>query len=151
MATLGAARWGIAEGFSTSLCRNAWKRGSREMRRILVFLMIFSCVPSVGGESNPAHSLCAIQRAIAPDGQIPATVAGKYELGLAQGVLSDSNCPLEQTWVEFQLTLTKNEEQLRSLLKKYRAANVVFEGTFFGPPLPDERLPTALREAEHPG
>ena len=78
-------------------------------------------------------------------------VSGVYGPGLDHTVLSDGECPSVSTWVELALRSHKNGEKLRKLLDRSRQARVVVEGEFYGPPLPDPRLPDAIKNHYHPG
>ena len=55
------------------------------------------------------------------------------------------------TWVELALRSQKNKEKLGKLLDRSRRAYVVVEGEFYGPPLPDPKLPEPSRTATIPG
>jgi hypothetical protein len=78
-------------------------------------------------------------------------VSGIYGEGLEMGVLTDSACPSERTWVELDLKSTANNEKLRSILGTAHKADVVFEGEFYGPGVPDPKLPEAIRKSYQPG
>lgn len=45
----------------------------------------------------------------------------------------------------------ENKEELRKLLDRSRRAYVVVEGEFYGPPLPDPKLPEGIKKDYHPG
>jgi hypothetical protein len=45
----------------------------------------------------------------------------------------------------------QNKDNLRGLLAGSRQAYVVLEGEFYGPPLPDPKLPEAVRKQYRPG
>jgi hypothetical protein len=53
--------------------------------------------------------------------------------------------------VELALRSRRNKEKLRKLLDRNRQVRVVVEGEFYGPPLPDPKLPEALKKQYHPG
>jgi hypothetical protein len=83
-------------------------------------------------------------------------VSGIYRGGLgdsgpAMGTLSDPACPEETAWVEIMLKSSTNRNQLNTVLSKSDGAHVVFEGEFYGPPVPDPKLPEAMRKNSHPG
>jgi hypothetical protein len=78
-------------------------------------------------------------------------VSGVFSEGLERGVLVDAACPSNYTWVELDLRSEQNKEKLRKILNHSRSANVVFDGEFYGPPLPDPKLPEAIRKSYHPG
>jgi hypothetical protein len=78
-------------------------------------------------------------------------VSGILGAGLDHGTLEDAECPSESTWVELALDSQQNKEKLRKLLDRSRRAYVVVEDEFYGPPLPDAKLPEAIRKSYHPG
>jgi hypothetical protein len=67
------------------------------------------------------------------------------------GFLEDSSCLTEGTWVELDLRSERNKQKLRRLLNHSRRAYGVVEGEFYGPPLPDPKLPEAIKRDYHPG
>ena len=96
-------------------------------------------------------SLCVLQKKLADGEHETVRVSGVYGPGLDHTVLEDSSCSTEGTWVELDLRSEHNEQKLRRLLNRSRQAYVVVEGEFYGPPLPDPRLPEAIRKGYHPG
>jgi len=78
-------------------------------------------------------------------------VEGIYSDGFEMGVLTDAACPSERTWVELDLQSTVNKEMLRSMLDTAGKAKVVFEGEFYGPGVPDPKLPEAIKKSYQPG
>lgn len=78
-------------------------------------------------------------------------MAGILSAGLDQGILSDATCT-ETTWVELTLENTRNRKKLAAILdhSKHYEAYVVFEGELYGPPVPDPKLPAAIRKSYHP-
>jgi len=114
----------------------------------MVCLVAGSCF----GQSKPERaSLCDLQGKVAKGDHVSVTVSGVYGPGLDRTVLEDSSCPTEGTWVELDLRSGHNEQKLRRLLNGSRKAYVVVEGEFYGPPLPDPKLPEAIRKDYHPG
>src|SRR5579864_5035891 len=105
-------------------------------------------VPQTG--ANTA-SLCVLQKKLADGEHETVRVSGVYGPGLDRTVLEDSSCSIEGTWIELDLRSEHNEQKLRRLLKRSRQAYVVVEGEFYGPPLPDPKLPEAIRKDYHPG
>lgn len=118
-----------------------------------VYLVAGTCF----GQSKLAHiSLCALQGKVAEGDHMSVTVSGVYEGGLgdsgpALGTLEDSACLKETAWIEIALESPKNREKLNKILDKSGRAYVVFEGEFYGPPVPDPKLPEAIRKDYHPG
>jgi hypothetical protein len=96
------------------------------------------------------EALCSMQQTVRQGDHMSVRVSGVFT-GLELGTLQDPNCPNEYTWVELDLTSEKNKEKLRTVLEGSDRADVVFEGVFYGPPVPDPKLPEGLRKAYHPG
>lgn len=101
-------------------------------------------------ESETA-SLCSLQQKVTEGNHETVQVSGIFSEGLERGTLEDAACPKESTWVELDLRSKQNKEKLRKLLGRSRRAYVVVEGEFYGPPLPDSKLPYAIRNSYHPG
>jgi hypothetical protein len=122
------------------------------MTRWLVWLLIGIGTQNSSPASTPVKaSLCDLQRSAKQGEQRTVQVAGTYGSGFEMGVLTDAACPQLSTWVELDLQSAANKEVLRSILDSKRNTNVVFEGDFFGPPLPDPNLPEAIRRSYKPG
>jgi hypothetical protein len=98
-----------------------------------------------------AMSLCFLQKKVTEGNHETVRVSGVFSEGLEIGTLEDAACPAEATWVELALRSQQNKEKLRRFLDRSRRAHVVVEGEFYGPPLPDPKLPDAIRKAYHPG
>jgi hypothetical protein len=96
-------------------------------------------------------SLCVLQGEIAQGKHEAVRVSGVYGPGMDRTVLEDTECSSESTWVELDLRSQKNRKKLREQLDRSRRAYVVVEGEFYGPPLPDPKLPEALKKDYHPG
>jgi hypothetical protein len=96
-------------------------------------------------------SLCSLQQKATEGSHETVQVSGIYGPGLDQTVLEDAACPKESTWVELDLRSDQNKEKLRKMLDRSRRAYVVVEGEFYGPPVPDPKLPEAIRKSYHPG
>ena len=96
-------------------------------------------------------SLCAVQKEVADGEHETVRVSGVYGPGLDHTVLQDSSCSNEGTWVELDLRSKRNEQKLHRMLNDSRQAYVVVEGEFYGAPLPDPKLPEAIRKEYHPG
>lgn len=99
----------------------------------------------------PISSLCSIGKSATEGSHNTVRISGVYGPNLDHTVLEDSSCPAESSWVELDLRSDKNEAKLRKLLDRSRQAYVVVEGEFYGPPLPDPKLPEAIRKNYHPG
>jgi hypothetical protein len=122
---------------------------------MIAMLISISFVTTSFGQStsNGAQmmSLCSLQRKAAEGHHEAVRVSGIFSEGLELGTLEDATCPEEITWVELDLRSKRNKEKLRRLLEHSRRAYVVLEGEFYGPPVPDPKLPEAIRKSYHPG
>jgi len=121
---------------------------------IVVLLTMCFFAEECFGKSEPkATSLCVLQEKATEGTHATVRVSGIFSEGLDLGPLEDPACPAEATWVELALPpgQNKNKEKLRRLLDVSYRAYVIFEGDFYGPPLPDPKLPEAIRRAYHPG
>ena len=78
-------------------------------------------------------------------------VSGLFITGPEGEILQDPSCPNEYTWVELDLTSEHNKKKLSGIVDSSQSADVVFSGVFYGPPLPDPKLPESLRKVYHPG
>jgi hypothetical protein len=124
--------------------------------RKLAMQVIGSLLLSLGMQSCTAAalsaaSLCHLQRQAKQGERQNVRVEGLYSNGLEVGVLTDSACRSQRTWVEFDLRSKENKDLLRSTLDAKGHARVVFEGEFFGPGKPDPNLPEAIRKSYQPG
>ena len=95
--------------------------------------------------------LCDLQRTAKQGEQRSVRVDGVYSDGFEMGVLTDAACPSDHTWVELDLQSITNKEMLRSMLDTAGKAKVVFEGEFYGPGIPDPKLPEAIKKSYQPG
>jgi hypothetical protein len=98
-----------------------------------------------------ATSLCDLQKKVAEGTHQAVRVSGLYGPGLDRTVLEDAECPSDSTWVELALRSTENESKLREQLNRSQRAYVEVEGELYGPPLPDPKLPEAVKKDYHPG
>ncbi len=114
------------------------------------FLAVACFAQSVSKEPE-AQSLCSLQQTVTEGNRETVRVSGMYGPGLDHTVLEDPSCPAEGTWIELDLRSENNKQKLRRLLNHSRRVYVVVEGEFYGPPLPDPKLPEAIRKSYHPG
>jgi hypothetical protein len=98
-----------------------------------------------------AASLCGLQEKVAAGNHITVRVSGIYSFGVDEGVLEDAGCPDQSIWVELTLKSERNKNKLEGLINGPGRAYVVFEGELYGPPLPDPKLPEAIRKVYRPG
>lgn len=117
----------------------------------LLIAICFSTGTSLPQSKRNVSSLCDPQEKAAEGEHMPLVVSGIYSQGLDLGPLDDPACLTQSTWVELALKSNHNKEKLRKLLDQSGRAYVVFEGEFYGPPLPDPKLPEAIRKNYHPG
>jgi hypothetical protein len=102
-------------------------------------------------QSKQSRSLCGLQDKVAEGDHMNVRVAGTYSVGPEGAVLIDARCPAQSIWIEFALQTKQNDSKLRELTDRSNKAVVVFEGEFYGPPVPDAKLPDAIRKNYHPG
>lgn len=124
------------------------QRKSLWLLALLLGLNVQVCPAAPTLEKSP---LCDLQRTAKQGEQRSVRVRGIYSDGFEMGVLTDAACPSERTWVELDLQSTTNKEMLRSMLDTMGQAEVVFEGEFYGPGVPDPKLPEAIRKSYQPG
>jgi hypothetical protein len=117
------------------------------MRLWLAALLALSPYPI----PQPSESLCVLQQKVAQGDHVKVKVAGIYSSGVDQGVLEDSSCSGQYSWVELDLQSSRNKNKLKKLMDAAGKARVVFDGEFFGPPKVDEKLPPSIQKSYHPG
>jgi hypothetical protein len=114
---------------------------------LLLGVSVQVCIAAPTPDKVP---LCDLQRTAKQGEQRSVQVGGIYSDGFEMGVLTDAACPSEHTWVELDLQSTTNREMLRSMLDTAGQADVVFEGEFYGPGLPDPKLPESIKKSYQP-
>jgi hypothetical protein len=105
--------------------------------------------------------LCELQTKSAQGEHQAVRVEGVYLSGLEGQYLVTSGCSGRSTAVEFELKsrrlwkrlvrMSNRTDTRRHVLGDGDAVLVVFEGEFYGPRVPDPKLPEALRKVYHPG
>jgi hypothetical protein len=105
--------------------------------------------------------LCELQTNIAQGEHRAVRVEGVYLAGLEGQYLVTSGCSGRSTDIEFDLKshrLWKRLVQVSNRTNAEKQASgdsdavlVVFEGEFYGPRVPDPKLPEAIRKNYHPG
>lgn len=98
-------------------------------------------------------SLCSLQEKVAQGEHIHVRISGIYNAGPENSTLDDPACPVypyRSTWVEFDLQTQRNHKKLRELLEQSQRVYLEAEGDFYGPPLPDPKLPEALQKGFPP-
>jgi hypothetical protein len=100
-------------------------------------------------------TLCDLQSSIDQGEHVNVLVSGTYVSGYENSSLHDPACPNGDTWVDFALQSKQNDKELDNILGRSQGlggqAYVIFEGEFYGPPVPDPKLPEAIRKSYHPG
>ena len=105
--------------------------------------------------------LCELQTKLAQGDHQAVRVEGVYLSGLEGQYLVTSGCSGRSTSIEFQLKSHRLWKRLvrmsnRTNMEKHVSGDgdpvlVVFEGEFYGPRVPDPKLPEAIRKNYHPG
>jgi hypothetical protein len=109
----------------------------------------------------PVSSLCNLQVQLTRGEHRRVRVEGVYLAGLEAAYLVDAGCSGRSTRVEFALKTHRNWDRLQAMIRRpYKESDihgdgepvlVFFDGEFYGPPLPDPKLPEAIRNIYHPG
>lgn len=135
------------------------------MRNVLCFIgllttgLITTC--AAAQSSLPLSSLCDLQTKVARGEHERVRVEGVFLPGMEGQYLVAANCSRSSTSIEFDLTTHRNLKTLwRMARNPHQGKNVhgdgqpvlvVFEGEFYGPPVPDPKLPPAILKNYHPG
>jgi hypothetical protein len=101
-------------------------------------------------------SLCELQTKAAQGDHQFVQVEGVYLSGLEGQYLVTSGCSGRSTSIEFGLTTHRLWKQLIRLCNRKESRSggavlVIFEGEFYGPQVPDPKLPESIRKNYHPG
>jgi hypothetical protein len=126
-------------------------KAQRKILWLLPLLLGMSFRVSTVAQKRDSVPLCDLQRAAKQGEQRSVQVGGIYSDGFEMGVLTDATCPAEHTWVELDLQSATNKEMLRSMLETAGQADVVFKGEFYGPGVPDPKLPESIKKSYQPG
>jgi hypothetical protein len=135
------------------------------MRNVLCFIgllttgLITTC--AAAQSSLPLSSLCDLQTKVTRGEHERVRVEGVFLPGMEGQYLVAANCSRSSTSIEFDLTTHRNLKTLwRMARNPHQGKNVhgdgqpvlvVFEGEFYGPPVPDPKLPPAILKNYHPG
>lgn len=129
------------------------------------------CLLTIGLMTGPALAqspsdlqivpLCELQTKLTQGEHLNVRVEGVYLSGIDLHYLVTSDCSGRSTRIEFELRTHRLWKELvrlanRTNEKKHVSGDgdpvlVVFEGEFYGPPVPDPKLPEAFRKNYHPG
>ena len=123
----------------------------RKMLWLFPLLMSVNIKLCVAAPPRHKARLCDLQRTAKQGERRAVEVKGTYSDGFEMGVLTDPACPSEHTWVELDLHSGTNKRKLQTMLETARQAVVVFQGEFYGPGVPDPKLPEAIRDSYQPG
>jgi hypothetical protein len=133
----------------------------RKLLRIFgLFAILIAAKQGVAQTRPSALSLCDLQVQVAQGEHRPVQVEAVFLAGLEGQGLVNAGCSGRITSVEFELKTQQHERHLWRLVdrtnnRKHRRGDgdpvlVVFAGEFFGPPLPDPKLPEQIRKVYHP-
>ncbi len=134
------------------------------MRNVIrIFWLVAICLVATQGFAQarmPALSLCDLQLQVVQGEHRPVQVEGVFLAGLEGQDLVNAGCSGRSTYVEFELKTKQHEKRLWRLVDKTNRKKhwrgdgdpvlVVFEGEFYGPPVPDPKLPERIRKIYHP-
>ena len=121
-----------------------------------IFLALIICLTAAlrSAITGPRmSSLCNLQKTVAAGEHSIVRISGIYTKRLETSELDDPACavvPYGSTWVELSLESQQNQKKLSQLLEKSGRASVVFDGEFYGSPLPDPKLPSGLQNGFPP-
>ncbi len=123
----------------------------RKILWLLPLLLGVNIQVSIAAPRPEKVRLCDLQQTAKQGEQRSVQVGGIYITGFEGSVLTGAACPSQSSWVEFDLQSTTNKEMLRSILDTAGKAEVIFEGEFYGPGVPDPKLPEIIRKSYQPG
>jgi len=136
------------------------------LNRLYIFALLFIGLASGQLGAQPPSTfqltpLCDLQTTVVHGEHRPVRVEGVYLAGSEGQYLVTSGCSGRSTSIEFEL---KSHHLWKQLVKMSNETNrkkhvsgdsdavlVVFEGEFYGPQVPDPKLPEAIRKNYHPG
>jgi hypothetical protein len=129
---------------------------------MLGLLAIFFAVKQgVAQDRLRVSSLCDLQSQLTRGAHRMVRVEGVYLAGMEGEYLVAAGCSDRSTRIEFALKTHRNWDRLQGMANKpYKGTKThgdsepvlaVFEGEFYGPPMPDPKLPEAIRNIYHPG
>jgi hypothetical protein len=114
-------------------------------------------------EKLPLSSLCDLQSKAIQGEHHEVRVEGVFLAGLEGEEFVDSRCSGTSTMIDLDLRSNHNRNALwRMVYRSYKGKRknvrgggqpvfVIFDGEFFGPPVPDPKLPPAILKVYHPG
>ena len=128
---------------------------------LIIGLLMAGSVLAQSSSDSQIVPLCELQMKLAQGERRNIQVEGVYLSGLEGQYLVTSGCSGRSTWIEFELRTHRLWKQLvrlsnRTNSKRHVSGDgdsvlVVFQGEFYGPRVPDPKLPEAFRKNYHPG
>ena len=128
---------------------------------LLIIALMAGSVLAQSSSDSQLVPLCDLQTKLPQGEQKNVQVEGVYLSGLEGQYLVTSDCSSRSTFIEFELRTHRLWKQLvrlsnRTNTKRHISGDgdpvlVVFEGVFYGPRVPDPKLPEAIRKNYHPG
>lgn len=105
---------------------------------MFVLLCVALMAPQTIAQSNQSiSSLCDLQSKMVQDEHRTVRVAGVYSArGEAQRLVSP-DCSAQSTAIEFDLKSRRLRKRLVRMSNPSNQVQVIFEGEFYGPPVPD--------------
>jgi hypothetical protein len=107
-----------------------------------------------------ASSLCDLQMQVAQGEHRTVRVEGVFLGGIEGNAFVNAGCSGRSTYIEFELKNQKHKKRFWHLVDKTNLRMhwigdgypvlVVFDGEFYGPPVPDPRMPENVRKFYHP-
>jgi len=123
-----------------------------QVPRSLIVLAVLVLARGAGAQAQTsASSLCELQVRMAQGERRAVQVEGVFLNGTDVRYLIVPGCSGRSTLIEFTLKSRRNWAKLSRLSADFRQTMVIFEGDFFGPPVPDPKLPEGIRKVYHPG
>lgn len=123
------------------------------MRLEIVAAIICFAAGACFAQPPQQESLCSLQEKVAQGEHIHVRLSGVYSAGPENSTLDDPTCPVtpyQSTWVVLDLQTKRNDKKLRELLGHSQRVYLATEGEFYGPPLPDPKLPETLQKGFPP-
>jgi hypothetical protein len=128
---------------------------------LLSILLMAGQLAARSRSTSQLASLCELQTTVVQGEHRTVRVEGVYLAGFEGQYLVTSGCSGRSTDIEFELRSHRLWNRLVQMSNKTNtqkhvsgasdAVLVVFEGEFYGPRVPDPKLPEGIRKNYHPG